>query len=414
MGLEIPGQARCLRLDAPPQSSARRNSSPGVHNHHHLDATSGLASTREDSKSEIQLQMPGLPPAGRRSPVPSIHLHMPSQSTLASHTLRLPSPRPSPFNSARNSLVSLSSNLRTIGGSQRSYGGPPVPSSVHLNRLRRLSRLDQCSSLEEKLVNLQLNKSKLKASARTSALMAGFAMVAMVEVQFNTNYAAANYNGLPEYLIILFSFCTTLLVSVHILALMISTCLLPFIEAISNSYAWLSDLQVQLIQQNNDLQVGSWSNYSQTPTPRTPLSPNGSAKDPFAQNASPLKTFQSEKTISAHDLATTSGNKAYGQNHHDQVTSNGLTQDTSFQENKQNGNQIPIESPEQERQRMLDEEHEACLRKHETIDFFIGIAWTFSNVYGVFLFLIEIIILAWVKFWEIGNPSGIPGNILKN
>ena len=52
------------------------------------------------------------------------------------------------------------------------------------------------------------------------------------------------------------------------------------------------------------------------------------------------------------------------------------------------------------------EEHLNSLKKHETINFFIEIAWKFSNVYGVFLFLIEIIILGWVKFWEIGFPSG--------
>ena len=33
---------------------------------------------------------------------------------------------------------------------------------------------------------------------------------------------------------------------------------------------------------------------------------------------------------------------------------------------------------------------------------YIEIAWQFSTVFGIFLFLIELAILCWVKFWDIG------------
>ncbi|KYM97146.1 PREDICTED: calcium release-activated calcium channel protein 1-like [Cyphomyrmex costatus] len=135
---------------------------------------------------------------------------------------------------------------------------------------------------------LHMSRAKLKATATTSELLSGFAMVAMVELQINEPTAV------PEWLFVMFAVCTTFLVSVHIFALMISTYLLPNIEAISK------------------LQVS----------------------------------------------------------------------------------RLITESP------------------HERMRGFIELAWAFSTILGLFLFLVEVAILCWVKFWDYSFTAATASTII--
>lgn len=135
---------------------------------------------------------------------------------------------------------------------------------------------------------LHMSRAKLKATSATSELLSGFAMVAMVELQINEP------TGVPEWLFVIFAVCTTVLVSVHIFALMISTYILPNIDAIAK------------------MEICEWVS----------------------------------------------------------------------------------ESP------------------HERMRGFIEIAWAFSTVLGLFLFLLEVAILCWVKFWDYSFPAAIAATVI--
>nr|CAH8847387.1 unnamed protein product [Trichobilharzia regenti] len=74
--------------------------------------------------------------------------------------------------------------------------------------------------------HFQLSRAKLKATSRVSALLAGFAMVAVIELE-----VVVGVERPPEALLVAFTTLACLLVVVHIMAVMISTCILPHIDS---------------------------------------------------------------------------------------------------------------------------------------------------------------------------------------
>lgn len=250
-------------------------------------------------------------------------------------------------------------------------------------RLNNLKNNDQFSSLTNlsplrttnykscrstmQLFNLKLSRSKLKAVTRTSALLSGFAMVAMVELSldYGDYFDAIKYEHekdllaanitleetkleadkylIPETMLVLYSLVTCLLVGVHMVALMISTCLLPQLEASSDDYLEF-ERQFMRYEQNNRNQS-------------IILSENVDAKVNLCQNKNDQSLFM----------------KNHGQ--------------SLFNESR-------------------------IVFPYHKFHKFIETAWISSTVIGLFLFILEIGIIVYIKFYPISKIAAFTGAIV--
>ncbi|CAF3325970.1 unnamed protein product, partial [Rotaria sp. Silwood2] len=94
--------------------------------------------------------------------------------------------------------------------------------SVHV-RLGKIPR-----KTDQRIHNLLYRKSKLETVSGTSTVLSGFAIVALVKLSIDSySYIFSRDGVLTVYVIVSY-----LLVSVHLLALLMSVCILPEVKSI--------------------------------------------------------------------------------------------------------------------------------------------------------------------------------------
>lgn len=112
------------------------------------------------------------------------------------------------------------------------YITPPIYGSVfhgYRNESKAENHIKTSPELLSAWTELKLAKSKLQTSAKVSSLMAGFAMVAMIEIQYEANFT-------PVGLMVAFCIVTTILIFSHLISLGISSSILPTLDTISDTY----------------------------------------------------------------------------------------------------------------------------------------------------------------------------------
>ena len=230
---------------------------------------------------------------------------------------------------------------------------------------------------------LKLNKSKLKAINNTSSLMAGFAMVAMVELSLehygnykaessssavfsdtfsNSSFLTDNQSNhsietssqnpeqshtdlIPEPLLAVYVSVTCLLVGVNLIALMISTCILPQVDATSEQMEFERQIfNLDKIQEKNKENI----------------------------------TNESKKACSTEK-----------QNRSDKADA-----DNDDNEEKTYLNSDFLRHP------------------HQKFHKFIEFAWICSTVIGIFLLLVEIALICFIKFYPISMFVSLSGAVV--
>jgi hypothetical protein len=286
---------------------------------------------------------------------------------------------------ATNNLTITTQHLTNNSGGGGGHKSPNKNGHVNNPRVYR-------SAIE--YYRLKLSRSKLKAVTRTSALLSGFAMVAMVELTLNYNdyfddinrkealklttkmanlksssngtwslnssttiappqrlaldESLSNRNSqflVPEYILILYSFVTCLLVGVNMLALMIGTCILPHVEASSYENVEFEQQQQQHMHQQSYLSA-------------------------------------------SHSQLFNTGNIPGGGG---AINGNLLLQTTPKLNNT-----------------MITDYHQVRF-PHRDFHNFIECSWLSSTVVGIFLFLVEIGLVCYIKFYPISSWAALTG-----
>lgn len=148
---------------------------------------------------------------------------------------------------------------------------------------------------------------------------------------------------IPLPVLLFFITVTTMLVSVHMIALMISTCILPHIESMNA----MQDLAITLGTNDYD--------------------------DIINLNNDPMIATSTNDNNNLHHNSTNAISSAAAVTINETTVADQLMADASIYYGS---------------------------TPHQKMSRYISIAWFFSTVIGIFLFMLELVAIVWVKFWD--------------
>jgi hypothetical protein len=287
--------------------------------------------------------------------------------------------------------------------------------------------------------NLKLIKSKLKAITRTSALLSGFAMVAMVELNLDysafieskmkaqsdfsystqiqstlalnsTNTTNLTINEvakttrsssslssseqskflIPDSVLVLYAVVTCLLVGVHMLALMISTCILPQIES-----------SFELIDYEHQYQRHHLLYYGNNVTQPNICLQQSQNESKLSQNNN--ESNNQQMSLLESNKLSTNNNNNNSNNNKSNINGNNENKNLNTSLNNQSANSAT---------NIINMTNTSVIFPYKKFHHFIELAWISSTLLGIFLFLVEIFLVCYIKFYPISKSAGYFGAIV--
>lgn len=203
----------------------------------------------------------------------------------------------------------------------------------------------------------------------------------LMQTANNVDAKENNKNHLPIGILIIYAIVTCLLVGIHMLALMISTCILPQVEAST----------IEAIPTFSHLHTNNPYNHGLSPNQHNQTTANSTANNNAGANSNDMiHPLRGNKANDAFDLT----------NYYTRPSSIAIAAATTT-------SSFLYTTSKDKTFKLIDQLASPDKQFHR----YIELAWISSTVLGIFLFLVEISLVCFIKFYPINAIAAMVGGI---